>query len=87
MYIEPLDWDSQHFGLKIGKVEVNSISIDEYHKLIMEKKKYSYDRVYLFLDKKIEFGSDIVPFLADTKVVYKKKIQAAESEITKLDEC
>ena len=69
MIIKKLSWDSDFFGLKIGKLELSEdvlFSIDQFKSL-----SEPYDLIYIFSKKKINYS---LIKLVDTKVIYKKQV-------------
>lgn len=67
--IETLNWDSDFFGLSIGK-----LVIDPNFKLtLLDTEKKTYDLLYLFSDKSLNFQSEYDIKLVDVKVNFTKE--------------
>lgn len=49
--IKELDWDSEFFQKRIGKVEVDTLLSSQLIKIIEEKETDRYDLIYLFVNK------------------------------------
>lgn len=72
--IDYLDWDSQFFGMKIGRYEADVLTVDILNKLLTEKEVHRYQLVYLFVK---QVSKDVLCFLekagispVDNKVTY-----------------
>lgn len=80
MKIEYLQWDSNFFGLKIGKLDLSSsVSFCDVEKEIQIGKKEEYDLLYLFYsDHETDFSFQNFlgqkGNLVDEKVTYEKKL-------------
>ncbi|HEY5590031.1 MAG TPA: GNAT family N-acetyltransferase [Paludibacter sp.] len=76
--ISYLDWDSNFFGLKIGKIEMNISTINDMVEIEKLKIADEYDLVYLFIDKldnsTIEWLEKKGVNLVDQKVIYQKNL-------------
>ena len=75
MTISCLQWDSNFFGLRIGKAEIYSIDdIENLQNMELELKN-QYDLIYIFnyTDKKVDFVT-----LVDIKVDYAKVVEPKE---------
>ena len=64
--IEELAWDSNFFGYRIGKVEVNKVNSFDLKKL----KKASFDLIYIF--SKIKLPNEFDSLLVDEKITFQK---------------
>ena len=76
--IIPLDWDSNFFKQKIGKVQADKLSPNLIPRIEAEKKLQGYDLVYLFVNdiggQDIKMHEEIGERLVDKKVAYGKKL-------------
>ena len=72
--IKYLSWDSEFFGLKIGRVDV--FSIQELDQL----RTRGYDLVYVFAKKQFDVANSSNILLIDKKVVFNKKISGIWNE-------
>ena len=77
MKLEYLSWDSEFFGIKIGRIVFNN-SDNDLKELLDKAKKQNYQLLYVFADKNTMLSSEILNRwngkLIDRKVVYKKKV-------------
>ncbi len=74
MKIVPLEWDSQFFKLKIGKIETDLLTENYFSNLLNLKEKLSFDLIYLFSNNIININTKQQIFLADQKVTYLKNV-------------
>lgn len=77
--IQLLEWDSDFFGLKIGKYHTNLSSIDDFARLLDEKKQQDFKLIYLFMDQPpskqcADWLNSNGGTLVDEKVIYEKDI-------------
>lgn len=75
MTISCLQWDSNFFGLRIGKAEIYSVDdIESLQNMELELRN-QYDLIYIFncINKKVDFAT-----LVDVKVDYAKTVEAKE---------
>ncbi len=79
MKLEHLSWDSDFFGIKVGKISFNR-SESELQLLLEDAKKKNYQLVYVFTHQETELSSEILNRwngkLVDRKIVYKKEVSA-----------
>ena len=75
-YISRLEWDTSHFGLKIGDYTSTEVSYNDLQQLQSEAKSENYDLVYLKCNEELkrELLSDNV-IHADTRVVYSQSVR------------
>jgi dTDP-4-amino-4,6-dideoxy-D-galactose acyltransferase len=73
MIIKPLIWDSQFFNVSIGKLEADTFTQSDIDKLKELKVNQGFDLIYLFLNQELDATILQPIFLADKKVVFKKK--------------
>lgn len=77
MKLESLNWDSEFFEIKVGRIVFNN-SESDLKKLLDEAKKQNYQLLYVFTDKNTMLSSEILNQwngkLVDRKVVYKKEV-------------
>jgi len=78
MSFKHLDWDSDFFNFKIGKIELHAYSnhlIEQLEQLRQKK----YTLIYIFLRQEIKISNPILHnfngILVDRKVTYKKKLK------------
>ena len=64
MVIQPLDWDSNHFNLRVGRVSLDYFSEQMFQSLT--KRNSSYDLIYVFSNK---YDSNL-PNAINTKVYF-----------------
>lgn len=81
--IEYLGWDSQFFNLKIGKVEITSLSLSLFREIFYSKEKNNYDLIYLFSNT-IESDADKelkrkALFPIDKKIVFTKEVSRIDN--------
>lgn len=77
--IQPLDWDSSYFGLKIGRTDILHPTVKALKLLIAQKNELGYDLVYVFMDSPpdaecAEWLAKQGGIHADDKVIYEKKV-------------
>jgi hypothetical protein len=77
MKLESLNWDSEFFEIKVGRIVFNN-SESDLKKLLDEAKKQNYQLLYVFTDKNTMLSSEILNQwngkLVDRKVVTKRKL-------------
>ena len=78
MTVSYLQWDSNFFGLRIGKVEIYSVDDIENLQSMELELRNQYDLIYIFnyTNKKVDFAT-----LVDIKVDYAKVVQPKEYNI------
>ena len=77
MEIRKLDWDSEFFGLQIGRVDLQTLDDAVDLALMHYDLKYQYDLLYVFSKDGLSFdaiGADLV----DEKVLYSKMCEKRE---------
>lgn len=77
MEIQKLQWDSDFFGMRIGRVDIHTSDDAEDLRLMREELKRNYDLLYVFCVKGSHFdahGADLV----DKKVLYSKYCEPRE---------
>lgn len=89
MNLEYLQWDSQFFGLKIGKIVCNNENYpNELNQLINIAKGENYSLLYVFSSEHILLNEkELVKnnaFLADRKIVYQRN---TDQEMIRIDDC
>ena len=75
-----LDWDSEFFKLKIGRLDLDSV--EEFSEIMLkaEKLRQSYDLLYIFTEGTLtQHFSDIK--LVDTKTIFTKQLVNSPKEI------
>jgi dTDP-4-amino-4,6-dideoxy-D-galactose acyltransferase len=76
--IETLEWDSNFFKQKIGKVQIQKFEENQAEEIKQEIKLHGFDLVYLFVNEieaaEIEALEAIGANLVDRKVTYYKKL-------------
>lgn len=86
--IEYLDWDTNFFGIKIGRYETDMLTADVLSNILNLKEKEHYQRIYLFAQKEDEYITDylsslnIVPL--DRKVTYQREVAESVKETSKI---
>ena len=79
-----LEWDSSFFSLKIGKVEMEKLTVANLVEIEKQKSANNYDLLYLFLDQIDNFTINLLvnrgAKLVDQKITYYKKIEAHQKE-------
>ena len=70
--IKKLDWDSNFFDLKIGKISLTDINKNDFDAFLSLKKKENYQLIYVFSDSKIDF---LAAQLVDSKVTFQFEIE------------
>ncbi len=80
MKIEEKQWDSDFFGIKIGRADVTTI--DDLLKLsaMQSKLKENFDLLYVFGPHNIEWNQ-VGAKLVDEKIVYTKQIEKKQEDI------
>ena len=78
MTVSYLQWDSNFFGLRIGKAEIYSVDDIENLQSMELELRSQYDLIYIFnyTNKKVDFAT-----LVDIKVDYAKVVQPKEYNI------
>lgn len=83
MKLEHLDWDSDFFGFKIGRINFNN-SEDNLLLLLAEAKLQNYRLIYVFMDEHTVLNSNLLNQwhgkLVDRKIVYKKTVKGNKEE-------
>ncbi len=74
MEVLTLEWDSAFFGLRIGKVIINSLSELEVLQNEKEQMKKRYDLVYLCINNPGLYCKDRDALLVDKKVVFSRSL-------------
>lgn len=85
MKIALLDWDSQFFGLKVGKTESEFLEPNKIPELKLQMNEKGIDLLYLFLGSPIVQGKEENLMLLDRKVTFTKNVSNLEllnSEVT-----
>lgn len=78
--IRYLSWDSEHFGIKVGRVDASVISFEEYSQICAAAKSQHYDLIYVVGPR---FEADLCTdkfLLVDEKVIYEAHINELEKE-------
>jgi ribosomal protein S18 acetylase RimI-like enzyme len=71
MKIYKLDWDTNHFGVKVGSVNQNSLDVSSFNKIKEEAKAQDYDVVYVFSNQyDDEIGKPV-----NTKILYQTALE------------
>lgn len=70
MFIQPLEWDSSFFNLRIGKAVIRTSDGLEELRNVKGCLRERYDLIYLFIDNPDLYFEDKDAFLADQKTVY-----------------
>jgi len=92
MKIEHLDWDSNFFGKKIGKIfcQENNIITADFIELLMQAKNEKYNLIYCFGNKNFYLSEDILSEfkgdMVDRKVIYKGSIKEPLQETFLVEE-
>ena len=82
MNFKRLDWDSEFFGKRIGKLSIETSFDDEWVISFLEEKKDDYDMIYIFSNHDISLLKDIQNCnLADRKVIYTCNVKPIENQI------
>lgn len=80
MKLEHLSWDSNFFGIKTGRINLNS-SESELFMLLEVAKKQNYQLINVFADKETELSVKLLNQwngkLVDRKIIYKKEVSAS----------
>lgn len=88
--IQKLDWDSNFFNLKIGKVEIDNTTEEDIIYLTQLKKKAGYDLLYLFQNEENNnLKSSIINSggrLINQKVTYSKQQFEERTQINQIIE-
>ena len=89
MNLEYLKWDSQFFGLKIGKIICSDKNYEpELNRLLTQARSETYSLLYVFSPEPILLNEDYLirnnAFQVDKKTVYHLKIN---KKIMRLDDC
>ena len=77
MEIRKLDWDSEFFGLQIGRVDLQTLDDAVDLALIHYDLKYQYDLLYVFSKEGLSFDA-IGAELVDEKILYSKPCEPRE---------
>lgn len=77
--IEYLDWDSSHFGIKVGNLFLNERVVPDLTSIINQAKSEDYDLVYLKGATISEENLSDSVVLADKKMIYLKEISREET--------
>ncbi len=77
--IQFLEWDSEFFGLKIGKYNISEPSIVDLKRMLDAKKQHEYELLYIFMDNPpsqdcTDWLQSNGGHLVDEKVIYEKAI-------------
>lgn len=77
MEIRKLDWDSEFFGLQIGRVDLQTLDDAVDLALMHYDLKYQYDLLYVFSKEGVSFDA-IGAELVDEKILYSKPCEPRE---------
>lgn len=86
--VQTLQWDSDFFALKIGRVEIHSNEFRDLYKWVCEREKF-HDLVYVFANQEIIQTPENVR-LVDIKTIYAKSLSILpmiSNEISTYTDC
>lgn len=88
MKLAHLQWDSQFFGLKIGKIVCNRKNYDELNQLVNIARSENYSLLYVFSPEDILLNEEDVlknnASLVDRKIAYQLNLN---SKMIRVDDC
>lgn len=74
-----LEWDSDFFDLKIGKIEKRFLSDTEFEQNLIFGRREKYDLLYVIDDLRNQIGNTVLKnyklTLVDTKIVFEKRLR------------
>lgn len=77
--VVPLNWDSDFFRIKIGKLEKSLLVESEFENNLIFAKAQNYDLLYIFDEVNLDIDSEILKnfniTLVDTKVIFEKELK------------
>jgi len=76
MNIKPLQWDSEFFGIRIARIDVDYGEKESDVKRTISENECNYDLIYIFGDGNLELKQDEKCKLVDVKVVYAGELDA-----------
>jgi len=82
--IEYLKWDSEFFGLTIGKISNPSLSTEEFSETINMARNHGYQLLYIFFSE-ISYTANLIEnsgaIFVDEKVTFRKKVPDLSSAL------
>lgn len=70
MILKPLKWDSDFYGIRIARIDVDSTDVESDVRKVFSQNERNYDLIYIFSDEKLDLKQNDKCKLVDTKVVY-----------------